>query len=1087
NMMSTLSNTNNMTLKMKRGPVIYYATPLSSRTFLQFSSLVFKPSADSETRTISSAKIKHYGMSSWIPLDSSSKIRANRLSFRDLENATAQTLMFEGKIILLKNGPTRLSEKEAAMKSMTLKILSKLEKCLKEYGEQSSIEDPSKFFIKMEHLFLSQVCPPLDNPLPKHQNQWSDAEGCLANQDKKLKSIIISFLLNDVMKSVIKCKTTKEMWNDLILAHEGPSDTRDTKIVSLRLKFNAFKSLKGEKVNRNFARLKCLLNDLENNGVVIPQAKVNATDESIANLYAEYHEKALLANLKRFYKRPARVGSARKPMDKSKETCYTWWKQGHFQKDNPSSITSTPSYPLSHNSFNKSKFYTPSFTQITLQNTGNHKKDYKVKYKGLKAKMAVLTKRIDDFSKGKSEKGKSKQERSEKGLIVESFNWDDDSVSSKDERITKIRAFMAITEDEPSGKADARSGQWVDITMKKVHKLLSMTDRDERKHVLDYTHVEFYYVEDEKKNLFKKSNVPKQELSLHKSKLCNLNNNVSINCSLQNKVIRVNLENESLKDDISKLKKEPLPPLHKLIGVEPVGTSINLISLADLKSNMAKLTLNTTRSKKTNQKSNKMSQTYVIKKKTKTKPFVVPKPCTNKKADSSIEKLLTLMEEEVYVQQPLGFESSEHLDYVCKLDKALWAETSSQSMASETVKAGLATLGLFDEKDTLLSSSDLINSSSVKMRYFSPRWRVLMESNPFPQVFETQPAEEPVAIIDITQSLDASESVEEQVIHPQTVVAEKVLDQITDKELKDAGLVSMEMSPLSRSWMKFICKMSPFNNRFEAADSNGDEVSKEDTTDNLQNASANVPAQSDPFVVTFELTTLTLMKAVVTLYTSSINLTPEKNSPEQLEEADFQNPNQTQEEQGSGDTTMAAVHGEQPPAPPILKSVNNEENTMVLHTSEEKHPLRTNDSGRSKSSDGGNEKAKKPGIPPPHELSNSGIQVNEKKKRSSEILKVVFVQQDIIMDGMHRNLVPPQEFVGSRGLVITEPEDRIFYYNGNFNLDFKRESEFHLANTTQLIKILDDFQRNTPEAEEMYKRLQLAIEARMICLRLGML
>nr|GEV10079.1 hypothetical protein [Tanacetum cinerariifolium] len=337
----------------------------------------------------------------------------------------------------------------------------------------------------------------------------------------------------------------------------------------------------------------------------------------------------------------------------------------------------------------------------------------------------------------------------------------------------------------------------------------------------------------------------------------------------------------------------------------------------------------------------------------------------------------------------------------------------------------------------------------------------------------------------------------------------------------------------------------------------------------------------------------------------------EKNSHEQLEEADFQNPDQTQEEQGSGDTTMAAVHGEQPPAPPILKSVNNEENAMVLHTSEEKvskektsekkalydKPLtkklkflipsslstvipkpftkdpvpprddrkvkaiasdkdqmkelislmdeeakaqmeemkrkrmleeynhqithradelpitkisykinyskeatmritKDNDllnltvddkfkfkslgfserikvhSLASKTKSKENDillqnliakfmwvltQAKKLGIPPPHELSNFGIQVDEKRKRSLEILKVVFVQQDVIVDGMHRNLVPPQEFVGSRGLVITEPEDRIFYYNGNFNLDFKRESEFHLATTSQLIKILDDF------------------------------
>ncbi|GJR14920.1 retrovirus-related pol polyprotein from transposon TNT 1-94 [Tanacetum coccineum] len=439
-----------------------------------------------------------------------------------------------------------------------------------------------------------------ENPLPKRQNQWSNAESRLANQDKRLKSIIISCLPNDVMKSVIKCKTTKEMWNDLILAHEGPSDTRDTKIAALRLKFNAFKSLEGEKVNGTFTRLKCLLNDLENNGVTIPQAEVNATfvnslprkwlsmnqtqrannsikNDSLATLYgkynyeeglidqiyesetqrftiqassskalisnhqfqdsdsdveedqrtnnefmadlnAEYHERALLENQKRFYKRSGRVGSARKPLDKSKETCFACGKLGHFQKDCPSHKTSTPSYPSSNNSFNKSKPYTPSFNQTSSQNSGNHQKDYKGKYKGLKAEMAVLTKRIDDMTKGKSEKGKKEKEKSEKGLIAESFDWDDESVSSDDEGSTKIRAFMAIAEDEPSvGKADARSGQWVDITMKKVHRLLSMTDGDERKHVLDYTHVDLHYVEDQRKNLVNKFNILKQEMSLHKS------------------------------------------------------------------------------------------------------------------------------------------------------------------------------------------------------------------------------------------------------------------------------------------------------------------------------------------------------------------------------------------------------------------------------------------------------------------------------------------------------------------------------------------------------------------------------------------
>ncbi|GJW93741.1 hypothetical protein Tco_0173413 [Tanacetum coccineum] len=242
-----------------------------------------------------------------------------------------------------------------------------------------------------------------DNPLPKRHNQWSHV-------------------------SVIKCKTTKAIWNDLILGYEGPSDTRDTMIAALQLKFNAFKELEGEKVNGTFTRLKCLLNDLENNGVIISQAEFNATfvnslprkwlsvnqaqrannsikndktqrstiqasnskalisssqfqdsdshveedlrssSEFIADLNAEYHERALLENQKRFYKRSGRVGTTRKPTDKSKETHFTC-----------------------------------------------------------------------------------------------------ESVSSKDEGTTKTKAFIAITEEEPSvGKGDARSGQWIEITMRKA-------------------------------------------------------------------------------------------------------------------------------------------------------------------------------------------------------------------------------------------------------------------------------------------------------------------------------------------------------------------------------------------------------------------------------------------------------------------------------------------------------------------------------------------------------------------------------------------------------------------------------------------
>ncbi|GJZ24007.1 retrovirus-related pol polyprotein from transposon TNT 1-94 [Tanacetum coccineum] len=91
--------------------------------------------------------------------------------------------------------------------------------------------------------------------------------------------------------------------------------------------------------------------------------------------------------------------------------------------------------------------------------------------------------------------------------------------------------------------------------------------------------------------------------------------------------------------------QEPLPLLPKLTGVNPSGASKRSISLSDLTANMADLTLNTA-SKEIKKSSNKVSQTYVIKKRTESKHPAVQSSCPDKNALPSTEQLLlTLMEE----------------------------------------------------------------------------------------------------------------------------------------------------------------------------------------------------------------------------------------------------------------------------------------------------------------------------------------------------------------------------------------------------------------------------------------------------------
>ncbi|GJX48056.1 retrovirus-related pol polyprotein from transposon TNT 1-94 [Tanacetum coccineum] len=359
-----------------------------------------------------------------------------------------------------------------------------------------------------------------------------------------------------------------------------------------------------------------------------------SSKEFLADLNLEFHDRTLLSNQRRFYKFPGRVGIAKKPMEKSNETCFPFGKQGHFQKDCPTNKTSSPSYL----------------------------------YKALNAKLALLTQKIKVVSKNKSEKG----------LVAESYDWDEESLSSEDEGVTTVRAFMGIVEDELAvKKTNVRSSQWVKITMKKVQRILTMNDGDETKHVLDYTK--------------------------YRPPLCGISKE-----KLVQQITRLNLDNESLKDEVSDLKRviekwtsskvtldqllteqvlgnivrsmgrrgkrketisskdvvffmgekspfetahnstsntesvndqDPLPPLPKLSGAELVGTSNDIIPPTDL-------IYTSTIFDKTKQVTEKESLIKYVKKKAQTKTPSVPNSKPEKKVDSSTEQLLlTLMKE----------------------------------------------------------------------------------------------------------------------------------------------------------------------------------------------------------------------------------------------------------------------------------------------------------------------------------------------------------------------------------------------------------------------------------------------------------
>ncbi|GKB41988.1 hypothetical protein Tco_0886930, partial [Tanacetum coccineum] len=137
----------------------------------------------------------------------------------------------------------------------------------------------------------------------------------------------------------------------------------------------------------------------------------------------------------------------------------------------------------------------------------------------------------------------------------------------------------------------------------------------------------------------------------------------------------------------------------------------------------------------------------------------------------------------------------------------------------ETVKAALATLGLVDENDTSISSTNLANSTPFenevpltahmcKLENLSPEPTKSLippsrelnnddtANKSLSKINVQHPAEKPVATADATQSIDVSESAEKLGNQPKPADAEKVQETIIEEEVRKFGIKYLGDVPL---------------------------------------------------------------------------------------------------------------------------------------------------------------------------------------------------------------------------------------------------------------------------------------------------
>ncbi|GKC07901.1 retrovirus-related pol polyprotein from transposon TNT 1-94 [Tanacetum coccineum] len=326
----------------------------------------------------------------------------------------------------------------------------------------------------------------------KPEVQWTPDERKAANLDQRLKSLIMSVLLDDQMNSVINCLTAKSTWDDLILYHEGPSDVKESRVMDLKLCYNTFKFKEGETLTQTFTRYKALMNELVNDGIKLLKLEIDtgfinglpkkwlafcqslrntnhvkeselaslfdspddeedtrSSQEYINDIKEEYQAIALLAKSKRFFKKGTQRFSNAKATDQTE--CHKCGSKGHFARD-CFSKTSVPSY--------QSPFQTKLLHSSEHKPKLKHTKDFEAKYSKVKAKIALLS---SSTLAPNSSLGKNK------GLIAITYEWDEEEMSSDENEGTEVKALMALADEErvSVGKESASNGEWVKISIQK--------------------------------------------------------------------------------------------------------------------------------------------------------------------------------------------------------------------------------------------------------------------------------------------------------------------------------------------------------------------------------------------------------------------------------------------------------------------------------------------------------------------------------------------------------------------------------------------------------------------------------------------
>nr|GEU32351.1 retrovirus-related Pol polyprotein from transposon TNT 1-94 [Tanacetum cinerariifolium] len=145
--------------------------------------------------------------------------------------------------------------------------------------------------------------------------------------------------------------------------------------------------------------------------------------------------------------------------------------------------------------------------------------------------------------------------RKNKVLIAKAYEWDEEEVSSNDNEIVEVKVLMALAkENDAVSKEGAIHGEWLKISMRKVHSLLKIEDNDDRKVCLDYLCIDLNYVEEPRSNLLSKHRNLVHELNACNEQLLVLKQAKLDFLTMQHVNTKILKENKNLRTELKELK-----------------------------------------------------------------------------------------------------------------------------------------------------------------------------------------------------------------------------------------------------------------------------------------------------------------------------------------------------------------------------------------------------------------------------------------------------------------------------------------------------------------------------------------------------